>query len=86
MTTIWMAELTGLHRGRAFATATGVCSLPWKNKAIYMVSIVYQDLFSNFVLFLLPFCIPNCEYVDIWWNFDIYGWWDITLQGSVHNS
>ena len=45
MTTIWSAELTGLHRGRAFATATGVCSLPWKNKAIYMVS-GYRSLVS----------------------------------------
>ena len=39
MTTIWAAELTGLHKGRGFATASGVCSLPWKNKAIYVVSI-----------------------------------------------
>eukprot|EP00090_Calanus_glacialis_P005441 TRINITY_DN1420_c0_g1_i2.p1 TRINITY_DN1420_c0_g1~~TRINITY_DN1420_c0_g1_i2.p1 ORF type:complete len:264 (-),score=31.60 TRINITY_DN1420_c0_g1_i2:96-887(-) len=52
MTTIWSAELTGLHRGRAFATATGVCSLPWKNKAIYMVML--SELVGSILLSIIP--------------------------------
>lgn len=52
MTTIWTAELTGLHRGRAFATATGVCSLPWKNKAIYMV--ILSEMVGSILLTIIP--------------------------------
>jgi len=52
MTTIWTAELTGLHRGRAFATASGVCSLPWKNKAIYMVML--SEMVGSILLSIIP--------------------------------
>ena len=42
MAIIWNAEVTGLHKGRAFAISTGVCALPWKDKAIFIVSIRYS--------------------------------------------
>jgi len=52
MTTIWMAELSGLHIGRAFATAMGVCSLPWKNRAIYTVML--SELVGSILLSIIP--------------------------------
>jgi len=52
MTTIWAAELTGLHKGRGFATASGVCSLPWKNKAIYVV--IFTELIGSILLSIIP--------------------------------
>jgi len=52
MVTIWAAEMNGLHRGRALATATGVCSLPWKNKAIYMV--MFTELVGSILLSIIP--------------------------------
>jgi len=52
ITTIWAAELSMLHKGRAVATATGVCSLPWKNKAIYMV--MFTELVGSMLLTIIP--------------------------------
>jgi len=52
ITTIWTAELSLLHKGRAGATAKGVCSLPWKNKAIYMVMLT--ELVGSMLLTIIP--------------------------------
>jgi len=52
MVTIWRAELTGLHKGREVTTATGVCSLPWSNKDIYIVMLT--ELVGSMLLTIIP--------------------------------
>jgi hypothetical protein len=52
MVTIWAAEMTDLHRGRAVSTATGVCSLPWSSKDIYVVMLT--ELVGSVLLSIIP--------------------------------
>jgi len=52
MAIIWNADVTGLHKGRAFAISTGVCALPWKDKAIFIV--ILTELVGTFLLTIIP--------------------------------
>merc|ERR550519_2471939 len=44
--------MTHLHRGRAVSTATGVCSLPWSSKDIYVVMLT--ELVGSVLLSIIP--------------------------------
>jgi len=52
MQMLWEAEVSPMHRGRALATSTKVCQLPWSNLSIYKV--LFCEFVGSFLLSLLP--------------------------------
>jgi len=52
MQMVWEAEVSSLHKGRALATSSQVCQLPWSNLSLYKVLLC--ELVGSFLLSLLP--------------------------------
>lgn len=59
MQTIWTAEMSNVHSGRALATSSQVCSLPWTHVPLYQV--ILCELVGTLLLTVIPRYIMEHE-------------------------